>query len=387
MPPSLIADPPPEEPHSRAKNVIRILFLLWHLLITYLLCLIVFTAFTYPPIFDSRHPYNLYTLYLIPLVVYNLVFTLIQLFKIDGSRFLPRPLNFGIFARIRFRAYLYQVAAAIPLSQGSGANPVEVFLAYIVWLFGIWMFILGCIAGEFGFLDWIQEVQREEEEGEQQRIRLPVSSDDEGDEGDLFENTARRRRGRPRRAKTLVRNVIHIWDLLTVLLLVPIALISFFPRNPAYNYVLGVYVIPMMIFSLAYSLVWLCKKKEDNEARKASGTIIKTFLTRRQFGFFSRIRVRGFIYQAFAAIPLSHPDSPEASIAWLVWVSGVGMFVLGCIANECGFLDWVQEEEGKEDSFVPVFASSDEEGDEESNVGNHESTMQATGEHPDTVHV
>ncbi|KAG8809716.1 hypothetical protein FRC19_005060 [Serendipita sp. 401] len=65
------------------------------------------------------------------------------------------------------------------------------------------------------------------------------------------------------------------------------------------------------------------------------------------------------------------------------------MFVLGCIANECGFLDWIQEEEGKEESTIRVFASNDEEeeDEEESNVGGHENTAQATGEHPDALHV
>ncbi|KAG8817657.1 hypothetical protein FRC19_011222 [Serendipita sp. 401] len=385
MPPSLIAEPPPEGPRSRAKSVIRVLFHLWHLFITLLLSLTVLT--NSGPVSGSRYLYSLYTLYLIPLILYNLVFTFIQLFKIDGSHFLPRPLNFGIFARIRFRAYLYQVTAAIPLSQISGPMPIEDIIAYFVWVSGIWMFILGCIASEFGFLDWIQEVQMEEEQGEEHRVRLLISSDDEGDEADLFENTVRRRRDRPRRAKTFVRNAIHIWDLLTVLILVPIAFTSFFPQDLPFGAFLNAYLIPMMVFSAAYALVWLSKKREDNEARRAPKTIIKTFLTRRQFGLFSRIRVRGFIYQAFAIIPRARTYSPEASLAWLVWGSGVGMFVLGCIANECGFLDWIQEEEGKGESTIRMFASSDEEEDEEINVGGHENTAQATGEHPDALHV
>ncbi|KAG8832819.1 hypothetical protein FRC18_004523 [Serendipita sp. 400] len=379
MPPSVIAEPPPEGPRSRAKNVIRILFHLWHLLITLLLFLAILTTFY------SGYRYNFYALYLLPLVVYNLVFTLIQLFKIDGSRFLPRPLNFGIFAHIRFRAYLYQAASSIFFTPG--ADMITINFASLVWRFGVWVFILGCIASEFGFLDWIQEVQKEDEREEEQRVRLLISSDDEGDEVDLFENTARRRRDQPRRAKTFVRNVIHVWDLLTVLILVPIALSRLLPIYPPFDYFLGVYPIPMVVFSVAYALVWLCKKKEDNKARGAPKIITKTFLTRRQFGFFSRIRVRGFSYQAFAGILLAQGYYPEADLAWFVWVSGVAMFVLGCIANECGLLDWVQEEEGKEESTIRVFASSDEEDDEESNIGGHENTVQATGEHPDALHV
>ncbi|KAG8830606.1 hypothetical protein FRB91_000028 [Serendipita sp. 411] len=384
MPPSIIAEPP-EGPRSRAKNVIHILFHLWHLFITFLLFLIVVVTLDSGFTFDSRQPNNVHILYLIPLATYNLVFTFMQLFKIDGSRFLPRPLNFGIFARIRFRAYLYQVAAAISIVNEE--NMIQVIFTSLLWAFGIWTFILGCIASEFGFLDWIQEVQREEEQEEEQQLRFLISSDDEGDEVDLFENAGRRRRDRPRRAKAFVRNVIHVWDLLTILILVPIALVSFSPRNASVDSLLSLYLIPMMIFSAIYALVWLRKKKEDHEVRRAPKTIIKTFLTRFQFGFFSRIRVRGFIYQAFAIIPLSRRYSPEASLAWLVWVSGVAMFVLGCIANECGLLDWVQEEEGQKESIDPVFASSDEEEDEEINVGGHENGAQATGEHPDALHV
>ncbi|KAG9020780.1 hypothetical protein FS842_007040 [Serendipita sp. 407] len=63
------------------------------------------------------------------------------------------------------------------------------------------------------------------------------------------------------------------------------------------------------------------------------------------------------------------------------------MFVLGYVANECGFLDWVQEKEGEEESIVQVFASSDEEDDEEGNVDGHENTAQATSEHPDALPV
>ncbi|KAG9031325.1 hypothetical protein FS842_004274 [Serendipita sp. 407] len=274
MPPSLIAEPP-EGPRSRAKNVIHIFFHLWHLFITFLLFLIVVVTLDSGFTFDSRQPNNIHILYLIPLATYNLVFTLMQLFKIDGSRFLPRPLNFGIFARIRFRAYLYQVAAAISIVNEE--NMVQVIFTSLLWAFGIWTFILGCIASEFGFLDWIQEVQKEEEE---QRVRLLISSDDEGDEVNLFENAGRRRRNRPRRAKAFVRNVIHVWDLLTILILVPIALASFSPRNASVDSLLSLYLIPMMIFSAIYALVWLRKKKEDNEARRASKTIIKTFLTR-----------------------------------------------------------------------------------------------------------
>ncbi|KAG8832820.1 hypothetical protein FRC18_004524 [Serendipita sp. 400] len=386
MPPRLIVDPPPERPRGRVKNVICILFHLWHLFITFLLFLIVVTTLDPGSIFGSRHPNNIRILYLIPLAAYNLVFTLIQLFKIEGNRFLPRPLKFGIFARIRFRAYLYQVAAVISIVNEENAS--QGAIAFVVWTFGVWMFILGCIANEFSFLDWIQEVQTEEEQ-EEQKVRLLISSDDEGDEANLFENRMRRGEERPKRAETFVRNVIHVWDLLTVLILVPIAIASFPLKNAAFDSFLSVYLIPMMIFSVAYALLWLCKKKEDREARKISGKIIKTFLTRRQFGFFSHIRVRGFIYQAFAIIPLSrrYIPGPGALLGWFVWVSGVAMFVLGCIANECGLLDWVQQEEGKEESIDPVFASSDEEEDEEINVGGQENGAQATGEHPDALHV
>ncbi|KAG8861782.1 hypothetical protein FRB91_000025 [Serendipita sp. 411] len=381
MPPSLITEPPPDGPRSRAKDVVHVLFHLWHLLIVFLLFVVIFGGLALGPMWDPRYSFNLSTLYLLPLAIYDLVFTFIQLFKIDGSRFLPRPLNFGIFARIRFRAYLYQSAAAlaVSLSQMGQANPVQGFSAFVIWVFGLCMLILGCIASRFGFLDWIQEVQRDEQE-EQQRIRLPISSEDEGDEEDIFEGTLRRRRRRerPRRAKTLVRNAIHVWDLLIILFLIPIALVSIVPTRRQYDFFLFIYLIPMMIFSVAYSLVWFCKQKKDRETRRTSGKIVKTFLTRFQFGFFSRIRVRGFIYQAFAIIPLSDPLSPEASFARYVWVSGVAMFVLGCVANECGFLDWLQEKEGEEESIVQVFASSDEENDEEGNVDGHENTAQAT---------
>ncbi|KAG8809715.1 hypothetical protein FRC19_005059 [Serendipita sp. 401] len=162
---------------------------------------------------------------------------------------------------------------------------IQAILTFFLWAFGMWMFILGCIASEFGFLDWIQEVQTEEEQ-EEQRVRLLISSDDEGDEADFFENRVRRRGERSKRGKILVRNVIHVWDLLTILILVPIALVSFFPRNASVDSLLSLYLIPMMIFSAVYALVWLYKKKEDNEARRQPKTIIKTFLTRFQFGFF-----------------------------------------------------------------------------------------------------
>ncbi|KAG8830607.1 hypothetical protein FRC18_007824, partial [Serendipita sp. 400] len=234
MPPSLITEPPPERPRSRAKNVVHILFHLWHLFIAFLLFITILAGLEPVFVFYPRFLYKLCILYLVPLAVYDLAFTLIQLFKIDGSRFLPRPLNFGIFARIQFRAYLYLLAAVISFSlsliPGDELNLIQAFSAVFVGFFGLWMLVLGCIASRFGFLDWIQEVQREEQEG--QRIQLPMSSDDEGDEEDLFEGTVRRRRReRPRRAKTFVRNAIHVWDLLTILLLFPITLVIIIPMR------------------------------------------------------------------------------------------------------------------------------------------------------------
>ncbi|KAG8808808.1 hypothetical protein FRC19_005654 [Serendipita sp. 401] len=383
MPPSLTAEPPPEGPRSRAKNVVHVLFHLFHLFIAFLLFITILAGLETVLVFYPRFLYKLCILYLVPLAVYDLAFTLIQLFKIDGSRFLPRPLNFGIFARIQFRAYLYLLAAVISFSlsliPGDELNLIQAFSAVFVGFFGLWMLVLGCIASRFGFLDWIQEVQREEQE-ERQRIQLPMSSDDEGNEEDLFEGTVRRRRERPR-AKTFVRNAIHVWDLLTILLLFPITLVIIIPVKQYEDFFLYITFIPMMIFSVAYTLVWFRKERTDGEARGTLGKTTETFLTHRQFGFFSRIRARGFIYQAFAIILVGHSSSPEASIAWLVWGSGAGMFVFGCIASQWGFLDWLQEEEGKEDSSVWC-----DEG-EESNIHGHENTAQATGEHPDPLHV
>ncbi|KAG8762113.1 hypothetical protein FRC15_008651 [Serendipita sp. 397] len=376
MPPSLTAEPPPEGPRSRAKNVVHILFHLFHLFIAFLLFITILAGLETVLVFYPRFLYKLCILYLVPLAVYDLAFTLIQLFKIDGSRFLPRPLNFGIFARIQFRAYLYLLAAVISFSlsliPGDELNLIQAFSAVFVGFFGLWMLVLGCIASRFGFLDWIQEVQREEQE-ERQRIQLPMSSDDEGNEEDLFEGTVRRRRRERPRAKTLVRNAIHVWDLLTILLLFPITLVIIIPVKQYEDFFLYITFIPMMIFSVAYTLVWFRKERTDGEARGTLGKTTKTFLTHRQFGFFSRIRARGFIYQAFAIILVGRSSSPEASIAWLVWGSGAGMFVLGCIASQWGFLDWLQEEEGKEDSSVWC-----DEG-EESNIHGHENTAQATG--------
>ncbi|KAG9020188.1 hypothetical protein FS842_007531, partial [Serendipita sp. 407] len=190
MPPSLTAEPPPEGPRSRAKNVVHVLFHLFHLFIAFLLFITILAGLETVLVFYPRFLYKLCILYLVPLAVYDLAFTLIQLFKIDGSRFLPRPLNFGIFARIQFRAYLYLLAAVISFSlsliPGDELNLIQAFSAVFVGFFGLWMLVLGCIASRFGFLDWIQEVQREEQE-ERQRIQLPMSSDDEGNEEDLFE--------------------------------------------------------------------------------------------------------------------------------------------------------------------------------------------------------
>ncbi|KAG8754666.1 hypothetical protein FRC14_004857 [Serendipita sp. 396] len=167
MPPvvtGLLARKPP----SKAKRRIRTVIHVWHLLtaillfVIFLLCLI-----------DGSF---LYALYLLPLVICDITYTLIRLFNKDGKKqtFLSRR-QFGIFSHLRFRAFLYQAAAIIPLSQRRPFIVTQV-LAIIVWVFGVIMFILGCIAREGDFLDWVQEDETEEDED---GIRLPMSDDEE----------------------------------------------------------------------------------------------------------------------------------------------------------------------------------------------------------------
>ncbi|KAG8832817.1 hypothetical protein FRC18_004521 [Serendipita sp. 400] len=69
------------------------------------------------------------------------------------------------------------VAAAIPWGRWPTKVPVR-----IVWGFGVSMFILGTIANEFGFLDWVQDVEKEE------GIKL-LDSGEEEDVADILAST------------------------------------------------------------------------------------------------------------------------------------------------------------------------------------------------------
>ncbi|KAG8810255.1 hypothetical protein FRC17_003011 [Serendipita sp. 399] len=115
------------------------------------------------------------TCYLLPFAIYDITYTLFRLFDKERKYFRLRLQKFGIFAHLRFRAFLYQAAAAILMAQGEKTEDVSV--AQVVWWFGVIMFVLGCFAKEFGFLDWVQD--EDEEEEDKGKIRLRNSCDED----------------------------------------------------------------------------------------------------------------------------------------------------------------------------------------------------------------
>ncbi|KAG8818455.1 hypothetical protein FRC19_010625 [Serendipita sp. 401] len=169
MPPSItITDlASPEEPHQ-GKRIVRILMHIWHLLTAVLILVTVILGLILNPI-------RLSILYLIPFAVYDIIYTLCRLFHKCGNRFFLRRQEFGIFAHLRFRAFLYMVAAAIPQDTWG----IQEIFTIIIFIFGLVMFILGCIAKEVGFLDWVQDIEKEE------GIQL-LNSDDEDDVVDIL---------------------------------------------------------------------------------------------------------------------------------------------------------------------------------------------------------
>ncbi|KAG8830602.1 hypothetical protein FRB91_000032 [Serendipita sp. 411] len=169
MPPSIpVTDTASPDKPRGGKRVVHILMHILHLLIALLILVIAILEL----IFCSSH--SLSVLYLIPFAIYEIVYTLHRLFDKSGTRFVLSRQEFGIFARLRFRAFLYMVAVAIPWGRWPTKVPVR-----IVWVFGVLMFILGTIANEFGFLDWVQDVEKEE------GIKL-LDSDEEEDVADIL---------------------------------------------------------------------------------------------------------------------------------------------------------------------------------------------------------
>ncbi|KAG8810256.1 hypothetical protein FRC17_003012 [Serendipita sp. 399] len=336
--PSPVGDVAAREEPSRAKRIVRTIMHLWHLFVSILLILIVYGFFGLRV--GVSLPYALYNLYILPFALYDLWFTTIQLLGINTQRrLLPDPRSFGVFANLMLRGYLYQVAITIPFSQGIKLDVFEILITWPVWLSGLWMLTLGWIAHEFGFSDWVQEPQR----GEQQRIQLSlVNNEREG--GVVIDSTATTMTtsvDKRRRAKRIVRNIVHIWDLITSVLFLPIITFSLMMNRPTGSLV-NPYLIPMVVYTIAYSLLQLFKRDKASRA----------FLRHRQFALFSRIWFRGFVYQAYAVIPLSHDwdlVSSDEKLARAAWCSGVAMVILACVAAPFGLLGWLQEQIGEEE--------------------------------------
>lgn len=139
---------PPEDPHRRVKAVTRYLIHLIHVIEA----LLFLAAFIVGLILLSHKIFLL--LYLIPLIIVVLIIEICHLSHHTPPERMTSQL--GIFNTLRGRGFIYQVAAALVISNTSWVVP-QIVLGWTAWGIGVFIFILAILAREWEMEDWFEE--------------------------------------------------------------------------------------------------------------------------------------------------------------------------------------------------------------------------------------
>lgn len=163
--------------------------------------------------------------------------------------------------------------------------------------------------------------------------------------------------GHHRRAKAIIRYILHIFHILIALELLAIVIIDLIGRGRT---LFILYLIPLIIITLVVEICHLCLRSPPERLKI-------------QLGALNRLQGRAFAYQAAAALAIVHGGGGAYSgrpywryhdglldaviiLGWIVWSNGLALFTLAILAQEFDLLDWIDERTTKairlEDSDV-----------------------------------
>lgn len=259
--------------------------------------------------------FDFFILYLAPTIILTIVVDISYLFCCTPPKLITGRL--GRLNTLRGRGFIYQVWATVCIAHSCLDGMVCLFIGVPVWVIGGVLFLLGVLAHDFGFEDWVEF--RENNTGS----------------GAVYMSTAASTGDNGRHSRPIISLIVHVLHLWIVVLFLDIIIVTLINRQPL---IFIIQLMPLIVILLAVELFSLCFWTPPKRSPSSP--------------FWTTIWSWGFVYQTIGGIAQTisisgcqgpggmEPVKGEFYSAFMnkLWQLGAVTWIIGLIISALGIL-------------------------------------------------